>query len=258
MKKYLLFVFLLLGLTSFSQSKETETFKSGEWLKYRMHYGLINAGYATVAIESTTEKNREAYHVKGRGWTTGVTKLFFKVKDDYQTWFYKDSQQPYHFRRRVNEGGHIISRDVYFDQEKNTAFIKDHKKKTEKTVTIEDVQDMISSFYFLRNQNVSNLSISEEVKLKMFFDSETYDFRMRYLGTEIIRTKFGKVKCYKFRPLVQSGRVFEEEESLTVWVTADENKIPVRIKASLAVGSLKADLDQYKGLANPFNIIYDN
>jgi hypothetical protein len=92
----------------------------------------------------------------------------------------------------------------------------------------------------------------------MFFDSETFDFRMRFLGTEVIRTKFGKVKCYKFRPLVQSGRVFKAEESLTVWVTADDNKIPIRIKAELAVGSLKADLDEFKGLANPFNIIFDN
>jgi hypothetical protein len=51
-----------------------------------------------------------------------------------------------------------------------------------------------------------------------------------------------------FRPLVQSGRVFKEEESLTVWISDDENKIPMRIKASLAVGSLKADLDSFKGL----------
>ncbi len=244
-------------INSFSQDNK-EVFKNGEWLKYRMHYGLINAGYATVAIQSKTYNNREAFHVIGRGWTTGVTKLFFKVKDNYQTWFYKDNLQPYRFRRRVDEGGHIISRDVFFDQKNKTALIKDHRKKTEKTVTIDNVQDMISSFYHIRNQDISSLKISDEIRLKMFFDSETFDFRMRFLGTENIRTKFGKVKCYKFRPLVQSGRVFKADESLTIWVTADDNKIPVRIKADLAVGSLKADLDEFKGLANPFNIIYDN
>jgi hypothetical protein len=53
---------------------------------------------------------------------------------------------------------------------------------------------------------------------------------------------------------VQAGRVFKEEESLTVWVSNDDNKIPVRIKASLAVGSLKADLDGFKGLKNSFKI----
>jgi len=59
-----------------------------------------------------------------------------------------------------------------------------------------------------------------------------------------------------FRPIVQAGRVFKEKESITVWVSDDKNKIPLRIKASLAVGSLRADLDVYKGLANPFPIIF--
>jgi hypothetical protein len=92
----------------------------------------------------------------------------------------------------------------------------------------------------------------------MFFDQETNNFKLRYLGSEVIRTKFGKVKTLKFRPVVQAGRVFKEKESVTVWVSADKNKIPLRIKASLAVGSLRADLDEFKGLAHPFNIIFDN
>ncbi|MEC7265348.1 MAG: DUF3108 domain-containing protein, partial [Bacteroidota bacterium] len=57
------------------------------------------------------------------------------------------------------------------------------------------------------------------------------------------------------RPLVQSGRVFKEKESLTLWVSNDLNKIPIRIKADLAVGSLKADLEAYNGLRNQFKII---
>ncbi|MNL76302.1 hypothetical protein D3C87_2022480 [compost metagenome] len=55
-----------------------------------------------------------------------------------------------------------------------------------------------------------------------------------------------------FKPLVQTGRVFKEKESVTLWITDDNNKVPVRIKADLAVGSLKADLDEYKGLKYPF------
>ena len=59
------------------------------------------------------------------------------------------------------------------------------------------------------------------------------------------------------RPIVQSGRVFKESESVTIWVTADDNKIPIKLKASLAVGSLRAELKRYKGLANSFKIIFD-
>lgn len=257
MKRIFTILFILFTSTTFSQEKSS-TFKEGEWLKYRIHYGLINAGYATVDLKSGINEGRETYHVVGKGWTTGVTKWFFKVKDNYQSWFYKDNLTPYHFRRRVNEGGYIISRDVYFDQTHKKALVKDHEKNIEKTVDADNVQDMISAFYYLRNQDVSNLKVGDELTLDMFFDYETFGFKMRYLGEDLLKTKFGKIKCLKFRPLVQSGRVFKAEESLTIWITADKNKIPIRIKADLAVGSLKADLYQYKGLANPFNIIFDN
>jgi hypothetical protein len=53
---------------------------------------------------------------------------------------------------------------------------------------------------------------------------------------------------------VQAGRVFKEDESLTVWISDDENKIPIRLKASLAVGSLKADIESFKGLKTPLKI----
>ena len=51
-----------------------------------------------------------------------------------------------------------------------------------------------------------------------------------------------------------AGRVFKEEESLTLWVSADKNKIPLKVKADLAVGSLRADLVAFKGLKHPFEI----
>ena len=82
----------------------------------------------------------------------------------------------------------------------------------------------------------------------MFFDEEVYKFRLKLLGKEEIKTKFGKVKTLKFRPYVQAGRVFKEEESLTIWVSDDANRIPLKVQASLFVGSLKAELVDYKGL----------
>ena len=111
---------------------------------------------------------------------------------------------------------------------------------------------MLSSFYYLRNKDVSKFKVGDEIKLDMFIDAQTYPFRLRFLGREELRTRFGKVNTLMFRPLVQSGRVFKEEESVTIWITDDANKIPIRMKASLAVGSLRADLEAYKGLVNSF------
>ena len=110
----------------------------------------------------------------------------------------------------------------------------------------------------MRNKlDTENLKIGDEIQLDMFFDLENYGFKLKYLGKETIKTQFGKVATLKFRPYVMAGRVFKEEESLTLWVSNDLNKIPLRIKADLAVGSLRADLEAFKGLKHPFNIIFD-
>ena len=128
-----------------------------------------------------------------------------------------------------------------------------------KTISVpENVQDIVSSFYFLRNHpTIDKLKVGESIVIDMFFDDETTKFKLKFMGREVLKTKFGKVNTMIFRPYVQAGRVFKEEESLTVWISDDENRIPLRIKASLAVGSLKADLDGYKGLIHPFKIIAD-
>ena len=117
---------------------------------------------------------------------------------------------------------------------------------------------MVSAFYYLRNNlDINSMAVGDEFLMDMFFDRENYKFKLKFLGREVLDTEFGKVACIIFRPYVQSGRVFKEKESLTLWVSDDDNKIPLVIKADLMVGSLKATLIQFKGLQHSFKIIAD-
>ena len=88
----------------------------------------------------------------------------------------------------------------------------------------------------------------------MFFDNDNYVFKLKYLGNEVIDSKFGKIECLKFIPMVQSGRIFKEQESVTIWISNDKNRIPIRVQADVIVGSIKADLDNFKNLKYPFKI----
>ncbi|WP_111707332.1 DUF3108 domain-containing protein [Lutibacter citreus] len=267
MKRYLFIYFLLISISSFSQSVKVENdatyknaFKSGEWLKFRMSYSnFLNAGYSTIEVKDTSNKGKEAFHITGKGKSTGLISLFFKVKDDYQTYMYKESLKPYRFIRKINEGGYTKDKEILFDYDKKEAIVKNHKHNTESKHQISDeIHDLLSSLYFLRNQDLSNLKVGQEIQLQMFFDQEINNFKLHFLGKEVIKTKFGNINTLAFRPMVQAGRVFKKQESVTVWVSDDKNKIPLKIKASLAVGSLRADLDAFKGLAHPFNIIFNN
>lgn len=263
MKKILLLFVVLLGI-QMSQAQAKSAFQEGEWFKFRMSYsGFLKAGNATLSVNETTLKGKSVYHVVGKGWTTGAIKWFFKVKDRYESYFDKDTGVPYKFIRKIDEGGHTKDIEIEFDHTKRQAFVNNKKHKTNKTFATEaDVQDMVSAFYYLRNNyETENIEVGDVVELNMFFDEENYGFRLKYLGAETIKTRVNgsrvKVKTLKFRPYVMAGRVFKEEESLTLWVSADKNKIPLRIEASLAVGFLRANLEAFKGLKHPFEIQFD-
>ena len=188
-----------------------------------------------------------------------MTKLNKYSSESYQSFFDKETGKPYQFLRKIDEGGYTKYQEGFFNQDNNTVRVKDYKNETENTYSVpENVQDIVSSFYYLRNHpKIDTLKEGESITIDMFFDNETTKFKLKYIGKEDIKTKFGKISCKVFRPYVQAGRVFKEEESLTVWISDDDNKIPVRIKASLAVGSLKADLDAFKGLKHSFKVKVD-
>lgn len=263
--KYL-FTILLFFVGFYAPSPEQDpAFQSGEWFKFKMSYsGWFKAGEATLKVDEKKLNGKTVYHVVGKGKTTGAVNLFFKVRDRYESYFDKETGAPYKFIRKIDEGGHTKDIEIEFNHKEQKAVVNNKKHKKIKTIaTEEDVQDMVSMYYYLRNSiNVDELKIGDEIMTNMFFDEENYGFKLKYLGKETIKVNVNdskvKVKSLKFRPYVMAGRVFKEEESLTLWVSADKNKIPLKIKADLAVGSLRADLVEFKGLKHSFPIVFDN
>ena len=245
-----------LSMSCFCQQK---AFEDGEWLKFRIHYGLITAGQATLEVKSERLNNQEVFHIIGFGETTGLTNWFFKVEDHYQSYILKDEDLPVRFVRNINEGGYKKDIQIDFNQSSKMATIVDFIDNKREIVPFPNrAQDMVSSFYYLRNNlDTHSLNDNDEFDLDMFFDSENYKFKLKYLRKEVLDTKFGKVPCLVFRPYVESGRVFNEKESLTIWVSDDDNKIPLLIKADLLVGSLKASLIEFKKLNNSFKIFVE-
>ncbi len=259
--KKLLLLLAVFTLTQMSFAQQQSAFKDGEWFKFKMSYsGFLKAGNATLTVKETQLNDKDVFHVVGKGWTTGMIKWFFKVKDRYETYFDASTNMPYKFIRNIDEGGHTKDLEINFDQDNHKAHINNKKYKVKKVVdTKPNIQDMVSTFYYLRNHlDTENLKTGDEVRVDMFFDEENYGFKLQYLGEETISTDFGDIVSLKFRPYVLAGRVFKEEESLTLWVSKDKNKVPLRIKADLAVGSLRADLEAVKGLKHPSRVVAKN
>ena len=253
MKKYILIILFLASAISVFGQEKVQAFKAGEFLKYKMSYsGFLRAGTAILEVSEKELNGKKVYYTKGTGYTSGMIKWFFEVDDTYESYFDKEIIKPYLFKRKIDEGGYKKYRITTFNYKSNKAYVQDFTKQKDTSIAFSNVQDMLSSFYYLRNKNVKNMQKGEEIAIDIFMDSQGYPFKLRFLGKETLKTKFGKVKTLIFRPLVQSGRVFKAQESVTLWITDDTNKIPVKIKADLSVGSLRAELEAYKGLVSPF------
>jgi len=259
MKKKQLVLFFVLLLMSFvnieNQINTKQSFKTGEYFKFKVSYSrFLSAGYATLELTESVYQDKQVYYAKGFGTNTGLSKIFFKVKDHYQSYFDKETGKPYMAFRDVSEGNYKRKQEAHFNTETNRVLFKDFTKNREELIDVpHNIHDVISTFYYLRNhKDVDKLQPGETIDLDMFFDDDVLKFRLKLVGIEKIKTKFGSISSMVFKPLVQKGRVFKEKESLTIWISADKNKIPLRVKADLAVGSISMDLHQYKGLKYPF------
>lgn len=232
---------------------ENNAFRVGEYLKYRIHYGFINAGIAELSVKDKTYRNnRPVYHMVGKGRSVGMAEWFFKTRDTYETYMDTQALIPWEFIRDVNEGGYLINRHLIFDQYNHKATDLDVKLDTTYNI-MNYAQDMLSMFYYARCLETENLTPGQSLPVNMFLDHEDFSFRLKYLGKETIDSEWGDIQCKKFIPVVQAGRVFKEKEGLTLWVSDDENKIPIRLEAELAVGSIKMDLVDYRNNLHPLH-----
>lgn len=245
-------IFLFLGIFIFSSlSAQYDNINAGESISFRVHYGFLTAGNATLTTTKTSYKGQPAFYVKGVGKTSGAAKAFFKVEDVYESYI-NEKNQPLFYVRNVSEGSYTQHLQSTFNPANNTLVLVDkkHTDRPAKTVKVpDDVQDILSCFYYLRSMD--NLKVGSVVKMNVWIDDELFPFQLKVVGTEKINTKFGKIDCLKIIPSVISGRVFKAKEGVTMWVTNDQNKVPVLIKAELAVGSLKASIDSYANVKYP-------
>jgi hypothetical protein len=237
--------------TDFQYRKvENRAFKDGEFLKYKLAYGFMNAGEATLEVKKVKKKiqGREILHIVGRGYSISAFDWFFKVRDKYETYLDEEGIFPWLFVRRIEEGGYKKEQDYKFYQNQERV---EHVQKELEYEVPHGVQDMISSFYYARTIDFTDAKKNQVYQFDSFVDGEVYPIKIKYVGTKNIRVNAGKFECMVFHPVVQEGRIFKKDDDVTVYITNDENKIPVLARAKILVGSVRMELIDYKNLANP-------
>jgi hypothetical protein len=243
MYKVLIALFLY-QIPAFSQ--RDLPFIKGESLEYKIHYGPIDAGKATLKVQQE-EGN---YWFVAEGKSTGFFNLFFKVRDYYESIIDTNCLCPIYFNRNVREGTYKKKENVFFNEALNRA------ESTRDTIGLPDnYQDLLSVFYYLRSQNLDNFLVGDAIPVQVYLDDEFMSSNLSYLGRDTLKTKFGKIPSTLWAPQLELGRVFDEKNGMKIWVSDDANKIPLRLETPVLVGSIKMDLVQFSNLKQPLSIL---
>ena len=235
------------------------TYQNDERLTYKIYYNWNFVWLAAGEVTFKVFDEGEQYHYQAIGKTYDSYEWFFTVEDRYDSWVSKGTLLPNYSERSVNEGKYHIFEKIAFNQTAKNATVwrADHKgaaeTKTEHPVKT-CVHDVLSILYNLRNIDFASQANGYKVPFTVFMDKEEFPLQLRYVGKEARKKVYsmGRYKTLKFQPDVIAGSVFKEDAKMSVWVSDDQNRIPVLIESPVSVGSVKMVLKEYWGLKYEF------
>jgi hypothetical protein len=247
---------LLFIISSYAQDINQIAFKRGEKITYRFYYhsavtGNVTAGELVSEIKPYAAyiDGNPSYHVVMEGKTKGAFNWFFKIRDRFETYIDEHQLVPRLFKKRIKEGDYETSRDVYFEPDSGRIFYHNLKNGFKGTIHSRlNVQDIVSSLYYIRNWDFSKVKPGQKYYLNIFIDDSIHRIQFEYIGLQTIETKVGEIECLIFKPRVLTGNVFAEENPMTVYVSNDANHLPIYAVSEVMVGSVRMELIDYKGL----------
>ena len=244
-------------LISISSRGQADSYKVGEKINYTIQYGIITAGTASLQLTSEDFNGREVWHSTLSARTTGMAEAIFRVLDIYESFIDPITELPLKSIRNIHEGRYKRYNLVLFDHNTRADSAILTSDLTGIHIAPKGIHDILSCFYYFRNHILSvdsNLKKGELTTFTTWFTDELYPVRLRYIGTDVVKTKAGKIKCYKFNPVTETGRLFKTEEDVSFWFSADKNFLPVKIRFDIFVGAFTCEVMSYEGLVYPLEI----
>jgi len=240
----ILFIFLL------KMSTGQEISKNNEQLIYSLHFGIFKAGIAKLETKDTiTSKGEQYTHIFALGRSTGFVNALYRVYDIYESFIEPETMLPARSIRNIREGNYRYYNEVFFQRDSHRIY----SQRSGYWDAPHEIHDILSAFHYLRKELISpGLRYGDTITIETFFSDEFYPLRIRYMGTDKVEIGLGKFRCYKFVPIVEVGRLFRDEDDMRIWISKDDNKIPILIEFDIKVGSFVCELIEFKN--NQFHL----
>lgn len=240
-------------LAVYSSGQES-SYLEGEKVEYAIHYGVVQGGLASLELKADTFRGKEVLHSVFLGRTTGMADAIFRVMDIYESFIDRSTELPVYSIRNVQEGRYRRYNTVEFDHQSRADSAILTSNLTGIHITEQGIHDILSCFYYFRNHHLpdyTNFKKGDMITIMTWFTDEYYPIRLRYLGFDEVKTKVGRIKCLKFNPVTEKGRLFKTEDDVSFWFSADKNFLPVKVRFDIFVGSFSAEIISFEGLKYP-------
>ena len=245
-------------------SEEELAYQAGEKMTFTMHYewGTIDSdvGTGTVVLDTVRFNGHKAFHCSVYGKTTRFFDLIFKVREDFDAWFTCEGLRPLKFTRDTHEGRYVAKNTYIYDWESPEPHIvadvySSSRGQREMQLPLTPcTYDLPSLFFLARNMDIDNIVPGKKYPMTFAIDDDIYNVYFILYGRETVKVKgLGTVRTIKFAARLVAGEVFNGEEDMMIWVSDDDNRIPVKFEAPILVGTASGRLKSYEGLKYPFS-----
>ena len=247
-------------------TEDSLAFKAGEKMDFILRYrwGAVNTdvGTATVTLDSLTYNGHKAFLCSVYGKTTRMFDRFFKVREDFKSWFTRDGLRPLKFTRDTYEGGYQAKNTYHYHWNAAEPYISADVYSSKRGMRAMQLPltpctfDLPSLFFFARNMDFDAVEPGIRYPMTFAIDDDVYNVYFILYGRETIKVKgLGTVRTIKFAAKLLEGEVFKGEEDMLIWVSDDRNRLPVYFEAPLLVGTAIGRMTGAEGLKYPFEAL---
>lgn len=264
MKRFIYTVLVCFLMSGWSinaqQSGGRMPFKAGEVLTYDMYfkYGLINAkaGASTLTAEETTYENKNVYKFTLYAKSSGAAKAFFSVADTLSSYITKDLKPLAYMKDAHENSDYTVERASYQYPASGKVELRGKRIKNGElkfdTLLVSDVPvyDMISILYYARTFDYSSMKKGDRVSVSYFTGRRMENMDIQYRGLQTIQANDGReYNCIKLVMILNEKAFDDGNEAMTVYISNDQNKVPIRIDSKLKLGSTRIIIKEYKGVS---------
>jgi len=244
-----IFLSLIFLCNNLTYSNEP-VFKQNEKLDFKIRYGFITAGSVDFITNQTDFSEEKVFHTKVTAKTTGIIDQLYKLYDIYESYYDIKNGFPRFSTINLSEGKYLYYNETTYNQ--NDLSVYSQRKDSVLSLGSQ-VFDVVSAIYYFRRLDWSNLAENDMIELQIFHQDSSFPMFIVYKGLENVSIGSSTYRCHKFTPIIDPGKIFQKKENMTIFFSADKNKIPVSIKLNLLVGAFRVELEQYKNLRYPFD-----